>query len=95
MTLRKIVTTLLFFGIGAGLFWLAMSGVEDREGMMRDMRSALGNWRVVSHGIPRHRVSWHAMEALADTDGAQSFCFSVCACRGFFLFGQCAGSEVR
>jgi len=42
MTLRKILTTLLFFGIGAGLFWLAMSGVEDREGMMRDMRSAQG-----------------------------------------------------
>lgn len=42
MTFRKILTTLVFFGIGAGLFWLAMSGVEDRDGMMRDMRSAQG-----------------------------------------------------
>ena len=40
MTLRKGLTTLVFFGIGLGLFWLAMQGVEDPEALKRDMRSA-------------------------------------------------------
>ena len=31
MTLRKGLTYLVFFGIGLGLFWLAMQGVEDPE----------------------------------------------------------------
>ena len=61
MTLRKGLTTLLFFGIGVGLFWLAMQGVEDPEALKRDMRSAqwwgitssfvMGYLAIVSRGI--------------------------------------------
>ncbi len=40
MTWKKGLTTLLFFGIGVALFWLAMQGVEDPEALKRDMRSA-------------------------------------------------------
>lgn len=47
MTWRKILPTAVFFGIGIGLFWLAMSGVEDPEALRRDMRSAQG-WGVVT-----------------------------------------------
>ena len=61
MTLRKGLTTLVFFGIGLGLFWLAMKGVEDPEGLKRDMRSAqwwgiaasfvMGYLAIVSRGL--------------------------------------------
>lgn len=61
MTLRKGLTTLVFFGIGVGLFWLAMQGVEDPEALKRDMRSAqwwgiassfvMGYLAIVSRGI--------------------------------------------
>lgn len=61
MTLKKGLTTLVFFGIGVGLFWLAMQGVEDPEALMRDMRSAqwwgiassfiMGYLAIVSRGI--------------------------------------------
>ena len=40
MTWKKVLTTLVFFGIGVALFWLAMQGVEDPEALKRDMRSA-------------------------------------------------------
>ena len=40
MTWKKVLTTLVFFGIGVALFWLAMQGVEDTEALKRDMRSA-------------------------------------------------------
>lgn len=40
MTWRKVLSTLLFFAIGMGLFWLAMQGVEDTDALVRDMRSA-------------------------------------------------------
>ena len=40
MTWNKVLTTLVFFGIGVALFWLAMQGVEDPEALKRDMRSA-------------------------------------------------------
>ena len=61
MTLRKGLTTLVFFGIGLGLFWLAMQGVEDPEALKRDMRSAqwwgiaasfvMGYLAIVSRGL--------------------------------------------
>ena len=61
MTLKKGLTTLVFFGIGVGLFWLAMQGVEDPEALKRDMRSAqwwgiassfvMGYLAIVSRGI--------------------------------------------
>ena len=61
MTLRKGLTTLVFFGIGVGLFWLAMQGIEDPEALTRDMRSAqwwgiassfvMGYLAIVSRGI--------------------------------------------
>lgn len=61
MTLKKSLTTLFFFGIGFGLFWLAMQGVEDSEAMKRDMRSAqwwgvaasfvMGYLAIVSRGL--------------------------------------------
>ncbi|MAA97047.1 MAG: hypothetical protein CMN86_02020 [Stappia sp.] len=61
MTLRKGLTTLVFFGIGLGLFWLAMKGVEDPEALKRDMRSAqwwgiaasfvMGYLAIVSRGL--------------------------------------------
>ena len=61
MTLKKSLTTLVFFGIGVGLFWLAMQGVEDPEALKRDMRSAqwwgiassfvMGYLAIVSRGI--------------------------------------------
>ena len=61
MTLKKSLTTLFFFGIGFGLFWLAMQGVEDSEAMKRDMRSAqwwgvaasfvMGYLTIVSRGL--------------------------------------------
>ena len=61
MTLRKGLTTLVFFGIGIGLFWLAMQGVEDPEALKRDMRSAqwwgiaasfvMGYLAIVSRGL--------------------------------------------
>lgn len=61
MTLKKSLTTLFFFGIGFGLFWLAMEGVEDSEAMKRDMRSAqwwgvaasfvMGYLAIVSRGL--------------------------------------------
>ena len=61
MTLNKGLTTLVFFGIGVGLFWLAMQGVEDPEALKRDMRSAqwwgiassfvMGYLAIVSRGI--------------------------------------------
>ena len=61
MTLRKGLTTLVFFGIGLGLFWLAMQGVEDPEALKRDMRSAqwwgiaasfvMGYFAIVSRGL--------------------------------------------
>jgi len=61
MTLKKGLTTLVFFGIGVGLFWLAMQGVEDPEALIRDMRSAqwwgialsfvMGYLAIVSRGI--------------------------------------------
>lgn len=61
MTLKKSLTTLFFFGIGFGLFWLAMQGVEDSEAMKRDMRSAqwwgvaasfvMGYLAIVSRGV--------------------------------------------
>ena len=61
MTLKKGLTTLMFFGIGVGLFWLAMQGVEDPEALKRDMRSAqwwgiassfvMGYLAIVSRGI--------------------------------------------
>ncbi len=61
MTLKKSLTTLFFFGIGFGLFWLAMQGVEDPEAMKRDMRSAqwwgvaasfvMGYLAIVSRGL--------------------------------------------
>jgi glycosyltransferase 2 family protein len=47
MTLKKALTYLVFFGIGLGLFWLAMQGVEDPEGLKRDMRSAEG-WGIAA-----------------------------------------------
>ena len=61
MTLRKGLTYLVFFGIGLGLFWLAMQGVEDPEALKRDMRSAqwwgiaasfvMGYLAIVSRGL--------------------------------------------
>lgn len=61
MTLKKGLTTLVFFGIGLGLFWLAMQGVEDPEALKRDMRSAqwwgiaasfvMGYLAIVSRGL--------------------------------------------
>ena len=61
MTLRKGLTTLVFFGIGLGLFWLAMQGVEDPEALKHDMRSAqwwgiaasfvMGYLAIVSRGL--------------------------------------------
>ena len=61
MTVKKGLTTLLFFGIGLGLFWLAMRGVEDPEAMKRDMQSAewwgiaasflMGYLAIVSRGL--------------------------------------------
>ena len=61
MTFKKSLTTLFFFGIGFGLFWLAMQGVEDSEAMKRDMRSAqwwgvaasfvMGYLAIVSRGL--------------------------------------------
>ena len=61
MTLRKGLTTLVFFGLGLGLFWLAMQGVEDPEALKRDMRSAqwwgiaasfvMGYLAIVSRGL--------------------------------------------
>ena len=61
MTLRKGLTTLVFFGIGLGLFWLAMQGVEVPEALKRDMRSAqwwgigasfvMGYLAIVSRGL--------------------------------------------
>lgn len=61
MTLRKGLTTLVFFGIGLGLFWLAMQGVEDPEALKCDMRSAqwwgigasfvMGYLAIVSRGL--------------------------------------------
>ena len=61
MTLKKGLTTLVFFGIGVGLFLLAMQGVEDPEALKRDMRSAqwwgvassfvMGYLAIVSRGI--------------------------------------------
>ena len=61
MTLRKGLTTMVFFGIGLGLFWLAMQGVEDPEALKRDMRSAqwwgiaasfvMGYLAIVSRGL--------------------------------------------
>ena len=61
MTLKKSLTTRFFFGIGFGLFWLAMQGVEDSEAMKRDMRSAqwwgvaasfvMGYLAIVSRGL--------------------------------------------
>ena len=61
MTLRKGLTTLVFFGIGLGLFWLAMQGVEDPEALKRDIRSAqwwgiaasfvMGYLAIVSRGL--------------------------------------------
>ena len=37
MNAKKALTYLAFFGIGIGLFWLAMQGVEDPEALKRDM----------------------------------------------------------
>jgi uncharacterized membrane protein YbhN (UPF0104 family) len=61
MTVKKGLTTLVFFGIGVGLFWLAMQGVEDPEALKRDMRSAqwwgigasfvMGYLAIVSRGL--------------------------------------------
>ena len=61
MTLKNGLTTLVFFGIGVGLFWLAMQGVEDPEALKQDMRSAqwwgiaasfvMGYLAIVSRGI--------------------------------------------
>ena len=61
MTAKKGLTTLVFFGIGVGLFWLAMQGVEDPEALKRDMRSAqwwgigasfvMGYLAIVSRGL--------------------------------------------
>lgn len=61
MTLRKGLTYLLFFGIGLGLFGLAMQGVEDPEALKRDMKSAqvwgiaasfvMGYLAIVSRGL--------------------------------------------
>ena len=61
MTWKKVLTTLVFFGIGVALFWLAMQGVEDPEALKRDMRSAqwwgiaasfvMGYLAIVSRGI--------------------------------------------
>ncbi len=61
MTWRKVLSTLLFFAIGMGLFWLAMQGVEDTDALVRDMRSAkwwgiaasflMGYLAIVSRGL--------------------------------------------
>ena len=61
MTAKKGLTTLVFFVIGVGLFWLAMQGVEDPEALKRDMRSAqwwgigasfvMGYLAIVSRGL--------------------------------------------
>ena len=61
MTAKKGLTTLVFFGIGVGLFWLAMQGVQDPEALKRDMRSAqwwgigasfvMGYLAIVSRGL--------------------------------------------
>jgi uncharacterized membrane protein YbhN (UPF0104 family) len=61
MTVKKGLTTLVFFGSGVGLFWLAMQGVEDPEALKRDMRSAqwwgigasfvMGYLAIVSRGL--------------------------------------------
>ena len=36
MNAKKALTYLTFFGIGIGLFWLAMQGVEDPVGVLDD-----------------------------------------------------------
>ena len=61
MTWRKVLSTLFFFAIGMGLFWLAMQGVEDTDALVRDMRSAkwwgiaasflMGYLAIVSRGL--------------------------------------------
>lgn len=61
MNVRKGLTYLVFFGIGLGLFWLAMQGVDDPEALKRDMRSAqwwgivasfvMGYLAIVSRGL--------------------------------------------
>ena len=61
MNAKKALTYLAFFGIGIGLFWLAMQGVEDPEALKRDMSSAswwgiaasfvMGYLAIVSRGL--------------------------------------------
>ena len=72
MTLEKGLTTLVFFGIGLGLFWLAMQGVEDPEAFetQHALRAMVGHCGVVCHGLPRHCVAWPEMESHARADGS-------------------------
>ena len=96
MTLKKGLTTLVFFGIGVGLFWLAMQGVEDPEALKRDMRSAqwwgiaasfvMGYLAIVSRGI-----RWNLLLA----PGPSSLASEKCACSGVFLFRQCLCASLR
>ena len=61
MNVKKALTYVAFFGIGIGLFWLAMQGVEDPEALKRDMSSAswwgiaasfvMGYLAIVSRGL--------------------------------------------
>ena len=91
MTLRKGLTTLVFFGIGVGLFWLAMQGVEDLEALKRDMRSAQW-WGIASSfvmGYSGHCVAWHSLEFAARAHGPSSISSQKCARRGVLVFRQC------
>ena len=61
MNVRKILTYVVFLGIGVFLFWMAFSMVDDREALWSDMRSAswgglimsfvMGYLAIVSRGL--------------------------------------------
>ena len=96
MNVKKALTYLAFFGIGIGLFWLAMQGVEDPEALKRDMSSAswwgiaasfvMGYLAIVSRGP--------ALELAARPQRAQGFPCAERARGGLLLFLQRLRPEV-
>ena len=96
MNAKKALTYLAFFGIGIGLFWLAMQGVEDPEALKRDMSSAswwgiaasfvMGYLAIVSRGL-----RWNLLLA---PNGHKASPSAQRARGGLFLFLQRLRPEV-